>query len=102
MKKLQSTSLFSRSVTLLSLALFCAPVILAGCNAEDFGYALTGSAGENIAAGYAGAQDTFTQWKNSPGHNANMLNGSYRVIGIGRAYVKGSPYGWYWTTDFGG
>lgn len=59
-------------------------------------------AGENIAAGNAAAQATFTQWKNSPGHNANMLNANYKVIGIARAQNSSSTYNWYWTTDFGG
>ena len=60
-------------------------------------------AGENIAGGtaWSSAQAVFDGWKASPGHNANMLTGSYRVIGIGRVNVPGSPYGWYWTTDFG-
>jgi uncharacterized protein YkwD len=57
--------------------------------------------GENIAAGNSTADSTFTQWKNSPGHNANMLGGSYTVIGIGRA-TGGGTYGVYWTTVFGG
>ena len=34
--------------------------------------------------------------------NANMLSTSYSAIGIGRAYTAGSPYSWYWTTEFGG
>ncbi|MEP7214693.1 MAG: CAP domain-containing protein, partial [Anaerolineaceae bacterium] len=60
-------------------------------------------AGENIAGGtaWSSAQSVFDGWKASAGHNANMLTGSYRVIGIGRVNVPGSPYGWYWTTDFG-
>jgi uncharacterized protein YkwD len=57
--------------------------------------------GENIAAGNSGAQATFDQWKSSPGHDANMKNPSYKVIGIGRA-TGASVYGSYWTTDFGG
>jgi uncharacterized protein YkwD len=69
---------------------------------EAFGYDTSYYWGENIAGGNATAQDTFTQWKNSPGHNANMLGASYKVIGIARAYDASSPYGWYWTTDFGG
>ena len=64
------------------------------------GYDYNTAMGENIAAGYANAQAVFTGWKNSPGHNANMLNASYRVIGIG--LVTGGSYGEYWTTDFGG
>jgi uncharacterized protein YkwD len=66
-----------------------------------FNYKNASSSGENIAAGNSSAQSTFTQWKNSPGHNANMLGSSYQVIGVGRANNAKSPYGWYWTTDFG-
>ena len=68
----------------------------------DFGYDLSTFKGENIAAGYATAASVMEGWKNSPGHNANMLNSNYRVIGIGLAYEESSNYGWYWTTDFGG
>jgi uncharacterized protein YkwD len=57
---------------------------------------------ENIAAGNAGGDATFTQWKNSPGHDANMRSANYRVIGISRVYSATSTYKWYWTTDFGG
>jgi uncharacterized protein YkwD len=56
---------------------------------------------ENIAAGNADAAGTFDQWKNSPGHNANMLGGSFTQIGIGRA-TGGGQYGVYWTNVFGG
>jgi uncharacterized protein YkwD len=56
---------------------------------------------ENIAAGNSGAQGTFDQWKNSPGHNANMLGGNFKMIGIGRA-TGGGQYGSYWTNVFGG
>jgi uncharacterized protein YkwD len=67
-----------------------------------FGYNYQTTKGENIAAGNGTALATFNQWKNSPGHNANMLNASYRAMGIGRAYAAGSTYGYYWTNDFGG
>lgn len=69
--------------------------------ATDCGY--PGGAGENIAAGtnWDSAAEAFDAWRNSAGHNANMLNGSYKVIGIAREQVAGSPYNWYWTTDFG-
>jgi uncharacterized protein YkwD len=56
---------------------------------------------ENIAAGNSGAQGTFTQWQNSPGHNANMLGVNFTQIGIGRA-TGGGMYGSYWTNVFGG
>jgi uncharacterized protein YkwD len=68
-----------------------------------FGYCAQTSKAENIAAGEATAARTFDQWKNSSGHNRNMLDPAYTVIGIGRAQgTPGDPYGWYWTTDFGG
>jgi len=67
----------------------------------DCGY--PSGAGENIAAGtvWDTAAEAFTAWKNSSGHNANMLNSYYRQIGIARVYVAGSPYSYYWVTDFG-
>ncbi|MEM7135201.1 MAG: CAP domain-containing protein [Myxococcota bacterium] len=55
--------------------------------------------GENIAAGNAGADATFDQWVNSPGHNANMLGENYVVVGLGRA-TGGGTYGVYWTNVF--
>ena len=69
-------------------------------NLANFGYD-SGTYGENIAAGMATAQEAMQIWQGSPEHNANMLNGTYGAIGIGRAYDAESPYGWYWTTDFG-
>ena len=68
----------------------------------DCGYGFNTWLGENIAAGYVTAQSVFNAWKASPGHNANMLGTNFTAIGIGRYYRAGSPYGWYWTTDFGG
>lgn len=69
--------------------------------AEQCGY--PSGAGENIAAGtvWDTAQEAFDAWRNSAGHNANMLNASYRQIGIARYFQSGSTYGWYWVTDFG-
>lgn len=67
-----------------------------------FGYSYNTWKGENLAAGISTAGAAFGLWKNSPGHNSNMLNPNYKVIGIARAYGAGSTYGWYWTTDFGG
>jgi uncharacterized protein YkwD len=69
--------------------------------------------GENIAAGAPDAQRTLndlatacdpdTSGHCTYNHRKNMLNPSFKAIGIGRAYKAGSAYGgWYWTTDFGG
>jgi uncharacterized protein YkwD len=48
--------------------------------------------GENLAWG-SGSQSTPAQivraWMHSPGHRANILNGSFREIGIG--VVRGAP-----------
>lgn len=60
----------------------------------DCGYPTGGWRAENIAAGFSTAQSVFDAWKGSSGHNANMLNGNFSKIGIGK-------YGSYWTTDFG-
>ena len=65
----------------------------------DLGCGPSTGMAENIAAGNSGAQATFDQWKNSPGHNANMLDGSFTQIGIGRA-TGGGQYGVYWTNVF--
>lgn len=68
----------------------------------DSGYNYNTWKGENLAAGVETAQTAFELWKNSPGHNANMLNEHFTVIGIARVYGESATYGWYWTTDFGG
>lgn len=40
---------------------------------------------ENIAMGQNSAIEVMTSWMNSPGHKANILNASYKSIGIGLA-----------------
>jgi uncharacterized protein YkwD len=72
-----------------------------GTRAQQCDY--PGGAGENLAAGTyrASAQTAFDAWRNSPGHNQNMLDGRYRMIGIARHYDAGATYGWYWVTPLG-
>ena len=70
-------------------------------NIRRFGYTNYVAVGENIAAGYETANDVMKAWKSSSGHDRNMRSKNYTEIGIGRAYSKGSKYGWYWTTTFG-
>ncbi|MEA5135441.1 MAG: SafA/ExsA family spore coat assembly protein [Candidatus Fimivivens sp.] len=53
------------------------------------------TAGENIAMGYKTPQAVVTGWMNSPGHRANILNGSFTQMGVG--YVAS---GSYWTQMF--
>lgn len=61
----------------------------------------SGGRAENIAAGNGDARSTFEQWRTSAGHNRNMLDASFRAMGIGRAYVASSTYRYYWTNVFG-
>jgi uncharacterized protein YkwD len=68
----------------------------------SFGYCYNTWMGENIAAGYTTAAAVFAAWQASPGHNANMLGTHYVAMGVSRQFISGSPYGWYWTNDFGG
>ena len=53
---------------------------------------------ENIAAGQNTVALVMSDWKNSPGHNAAMLNESYQSVGIGCAYINGR---WNWVQCFG-
>jgi len=59
------------------------------------------SAGENIAAGYNGAEAVYLGWWNSTGHRVNMYNAGLREIGNGYFYWSGSTYGRYYTMDLG-
>jgi uncharacterized protein YkwD len=69
----------------------------------DCGYSTFNIAnGENIAGDTLDANSTFTQWKNSPVHNANMLQANFVVAGIARTYNANATLKWYWTLDFGG
>ena len=72
-----------------------------------------GFAGENIMGGYSTPHDAFYYWlyetastsacgfTQANGHRYNILtNGP--ALGAGYAHVAGSPWGDYWTEDFGG
>ncbi|AZM87353.1 CAP domain-containing protein [Streptomyces sp. W1SF4] len=52
--------------------------------------------GENVAYGYSSPEQVMEGWMNSPGHRRNILDCSYKEIGIGLAQP-----GQYWTQDFG-
>ncbi|MEW2133917.1 CAP domain-containing protein [Streptomyces sp. NPDC005435] len=52
--------------------------------------------GENVAYGYATPAEVMAGWMASPGHRENILNCSYKEIGVGLAQP-----GSYWTQDFG-
>ncbi|CAL9669466.1 CAP domain-containing protein [Streptomyces sp. enrichment culture] len=54
--------------------------------------------GENIARGQADAAAVMDSWMNSPGHRANILNCSFKELGVGVHFGDGGPW---WTQDFG-
>lgn len=59
------------------------------------------TAGENIATSFSLSQESaFEQWKESEGHNENMLDSSYDEVGIGFYYSDTSDYRTYWTQFF--
>jgi uncharacterized protein YkwD len=64
---------------------------------EAAGYAWS-TLGENIAQGQSDAAAVMDAWMNSPGHRANILNCSFKEIGIGVHFGDGGPW---WTQDFG-
>ncbi|MFB7596366.1 CAP domain-containing protein [Streptomyces sp. NPDC056160] len=51
--------------------------------------------GENVAYGYSTPEKVMAAWMASPGHKANILNCSFKEIGVGLAQP-----GAYWTQDF--
>lgn len=59
---------------------------------DEYGISYYGC-GENIAMGSSSASSIFNMWMNSSGHRANILNSSFRYIGIGK-------YGCYWVQLF--
>ncbi|MFE2050499.1 CAP domain-containing protein [Streptomyces sp. NPDC059459] len=54
--------------------------------------------GENIARGQADAASVMESWMNSSGHRANILNCSFRELGVGVHFGDGGPW---WTQNFG-
>ena len=52
--------------------------------------------GENIAQGFGSAGSVMVAWMNSPGHRRNIVNCSFRTIGIGF-----NANGAYWVQNFG-
>ncbi|MCF3128965.1 sigma-70 family RNA polymerase sigma factor [Streptomyces olivochromogenes] len=54
--------------------------------------------GENIAQGQQTPASVMDSWMHSPGHRANILNCSFKNIGVGVHNGSGGPW---WTQDFG-
>ncbi|MGA5267277.1 CAP domain-containing protein [Streptomyces lydicamycinicus] len=54
------------------------------------------SYGENVAYGYSSPESVMKGWMSSPGHKRNILDCSFKEIGVGHAQPDD-----YWTQDFG-
>ncbi|MEV0445659.1 sigma-70 family RNA polymerase sigma factor [Streptomyces spectabilis] len=54
--------------------------------------------GENIARGQRTAASVMDSWMNSEGHRANILNCSFKELGVGIEQGDGGPW---WTQNFG-
>lgn len=68
----------------------------------EAGFTGAGPIGENIAIGYETVEDVMAGWLSSPGHCLNIMNPSFRVLGVGYARAEGSRDGPLWTQNFGG
>jgi len=69
---------------------------------SEVGYAYV-VMGENLALGnFSSAKDLVTAWMNSPGHRANIMNSSYREIGVSlkKANYQGREV-WFAVQHFG-
>ena len=57
--------------------------------------------GENLAGGYATAEEAMAAWLASPGHRKNILNPAFLETGVGCTWNTNSSYGYFWVQEFG-
>lgn len=57
--------------------------------------------GENIAAGYVGIDAVMNGWVASDGHCANLMNPSFKEVGLVCVPGTSASYSTYWTMDLG-
>lgn len=62
------------------------------------GYTNWRAVAENVAYGYPSPASMMKAWMNSPGHRKNILNCSYRHLGVGVTVKSGVPWA---TQNFG-
>lgn len=55
-----------------------------------------GAAGANLSAGYHTLAEAFSGWRQSPPHNARMLNPRARRMGLATAFAADGKYRVYW------
>ena len=59
-------------------------------------FGINGYSAENLVAGSKTVEQAIVRWKNSPGHNQNLLMPEARRIGIAYASSPGAGYEHYW------
>jgi uncharacterized protein YkwD len=59
-------------------------------------FGINGYSAENLVAGSKTVEHAIVRWKNSPGHNQNLLMPEARRIGIAYASSPGAGYEHYW------
>lgn len=69
-----------------------------GVRVRRAGYKNWTRIGENIAVGQRWAGQVVRAWMNSPGHRRNMLNCTYRQVGVGKVHRHGRVW---WTQVLG-
>lgn len=74
---------------------------VAGSFASRIAGANIDSGAENIAAGTKTWADTLRIWKNSPGHNQNLLRPGADIIGVAVARNENTRYKVYWAMVIG-
>jgi uncharacterized protein YkwD len=57
---------------------------------------------ENISAGQATPRQVVDGWMKSPGHCANIMNGSVNSLGVGYYLAPSGKYRHMWVQNFGG
>ena len=70
-------------------------------NILNYGYPSGYGMGENVLAGRSSPGGALNLWISSAPHRANMLNKTWKAIGIGREVNTAGKYDYYWTTTFG-
>jgi len=58
-------------------------------------------AAENLAAGPRNLDEALSSWRNSKGHDANLLKAGVTQIGIAVAYAPNNRYGNFWALVLG-
>lgn len=69
-----------------------------GSRALQYGYFFR-KVGENLAGGQTSPEQVISEWMNSEGHRANILDEDFIEIGV--SVRAGGYYKWYWVQEYG-